>query len=74
MPPDPSLIDEQAKTVLTSVYGVMRSFAHGYRTVTDAAHLDHQIQAITARRHTLATSTASASVSLSMTQHQCLPV
>jgi hypothetical protein len=45
-PPDAALIDEQAVMVLTFINGVMMSFVHGYPAVTDAEHLDDQIQAI----------------------------
>jgi AcrR family transcriptional regulator len=45
-PPVAALIDEQAVMVLTFIDGVMMSFVHGYPVVSDAEHLDHQIQAI----------------------------
>ncbi len=45
-PPDATLIDEQAVTVLTFIDGVMMSFVHGLPVFTDATHLDRRIQSI----------------------------
>ncbi|MUL68088.1 hypothetical protein BOO86_26690 [Mycobacterium sp. CBMA 234] len=43
---DSTLLDEQTRTVLTYIEGVLLSFVHGYPAVTDADQLDRRIRAI----------------------------